>query len=320
MIGIRVFTRGISAEERPRIIQASALAITDAFKAQGSVENVKICQWKWHPDAAECKPGDFQQIQIGATYKFKFTTGEIEAAVSVEIFPSPKLAEAIGASNRPLDILIETVGWAGDEKFHSFYRLLDLQPNAAVEVIEEILRRLAYQDVKIKTSQGIRYARVEELIAWIKTSQNYNFDLDNAMPIHYCPWTEQLAHDIYRISPPSYAKLGGQRGMEKVVKNAALPLLKYLQEHYRTRKTGRILQLIPHTNPAPSHHHRELVNTLKASVQHALKTAASQGAKKLLEEKGEITWEDYLREVIKEFKKSIEETIQRRKKLAHSDV
>ncbi|MEM4755503.1 hypothetical protein, partial [Pyrobaculum sp.] len=78
--------------------------------------------------------------------------------------------------------------------------------------------------------------------------------------------------------------------------------------------------LIPHTNPAPSHHHRELVNTLKASVQHALKTAASQGAKKLLEEKGEITWEDYLREVIKEFIKSIEETIQRRKKLAHSDV
>jgi len=296
---------------RRRVAVALGLALAVALKRAGSFEGVEARSWRGVPDVAYVG-GEKVDIELGRrvdvgvvesiagrkkwdgiTVTLNGELGKVKLGVDIDIYADEYVPVRAGITDEGLDVLAEPRGHVGGGVVESFYELFDVEHERMRAVVEEFIAEMRRVALKAACPLWRAAARVYAL-------RDYGFAPEDAMPLWYRPWIAQMARDLYRMAPPGLRELAGPYGMRRIVKGVAPELLKRLERYYDVKPHEDALQLIPLSAEA----HRGAVADLR-DVLTSLSTAANMDARKTIDEKGYLGWEEYVEALEKELRQRL---------------
>jgi len=200
-----------------------------------------------------------------------------------------------GITNEGLEVLAEPRCHIGDEVVDSFYELFDVEYEKMRAVVEELIAEIHYVELKVATYTGVRTYPLWRAAARVNAIHNYSFAPENAIPLWYRPWIRQITRDLYRLPPPGLRRLVGLHGVRRIIRDVAPELRKYLERYYIVRQPHEsVMQLIPRASSPSTQSRRNAIAGLKNILTEAMRETASKGARRIIDEKGYIDWQEYI--------------------------
>ncbi len=322
MIAIKILKPrvGLTPMSRRRVAVALGLALAAALKRVGRFEHIETRTWRGVPDVAHIS-GEEVDVELsrhvdigavesvarelrrwdGATVMLSGKLGAVELGVDIDIYAGehvPVLAEIL---KEAIDVLAEPRGHVGGDVVESFYELFDVEREGMMAVFEEFVAEVCNTKLKVATYTEMEVRPLWRLVAEVYVLRDYSFAPEDAVPLWYRPWIRQMSGYIYRLAPPGLRELAGLSGMRKIVENIAPELLKRLERYYTVKQHEDVLQLIPLSTET----HRGAVAELRGVLAEAMKAAAGARAWRIINEKGHLDWEEYVKALEEELRQRL---------------
>ena len=317
MLGPRVELTPVS---RRRAAVALGLALAAALMRVGRFESVEICTWRGVPNAAHVS-GKRLNVELschvdvgvvediagelrrwdGVTLALSGVLGRAELGVEIDIYAGKYVPVQAGIVNEGVDVLAEPRCHVGGSVVESFYELFDAGREEMRAVFEKFVAEMCNIKLKAATRAEAGTRPLWRLVAGVYALRDYSFAPEDTAPLWYRPWVGQMAKYLYRLAPPGLKELVGLYGMRRVVGNAAPELLKYLARHFDATQHEDALQLVPLSAGA----HRGAVAELKEVLAEAMKAAAGARAQKIINKKGHLDWEEYVKVLEEELRQRL---------------
>jgi hypothetical protein len=332
MIGIKVLKprTGLMPRSYRRISTALGLALAIALNRASKFKfNVKeACAWRGTPDTVyiKCDPinielGRHVDMDLagkiaeefgrkrwdGVTVTLNGELGKAKLEVDIDIYANEYVPLRAGITNERLEVLAEPRGYIDDEVIDNFYELFDLEYDNMRAVIEELTAEMYFVELKVATYTGVRTYKLSEATARVVALRNYSFTPEDTIPLWYRPWTRQIARTLYTLTPPGLGRLVGHYGMRSIVNDIAPELRRYLERYYEVieRPSEKAIQLIPKATSPSTQNHRKAITELREILKEAMKTTAGEKARKIIQEKGYIDWQDLIETLEEELRQRL---------------
>jgi len=320
---------GLMPTSQRRIAIALGLALTIALKRVGNFK-IEARAWRGAPDMAyvngekvDLELGRHVDIDVvdniarefrhkkwdGITVTLDGELGKVKLGIDIDMYANEYVPVRAGITNEGLEVLAEPRGHIGDEVVDSFYELFDVEYEKMRAVVEELIAEIQYVELKVATYTGVRTYPLWRAAARVNAIHNYSFALENAIPLWYRPWIRQITRDLYRLPPPGLRRLVGLHGVRRIIRDAAPELRKYLERYYivRPKPHENAMQLIPRASSPSTQSHRNAIAGLKNILTEAMRETASKGARRIIDEKGYIDWQEYIETLEEELKQRLTE-------------
>ena len=303
---------GLRPASYRRVSAALGLALAVALRRAGNFDAVEAEAWKGAPDAVkETFTVDVKRHvneeaiktvaerlgrHSGVTIKLQGRLGRAELAVDIDIYSHEYVPVLAGILDESAEVLAEPRGHTGGRPVASFYQLFDAEYEAMKALAEELVAELHMVELRVATGTGVRTHPLWRLAARVHTMHEHSAHPKYAIPLWYRPWAWQLARSLYALTPPELRRLAGPRGLVRVIKENAKPLLNYLAQHYvvALRRLENAIQLIPKPLSPPTQTHQKAVEALAKAVASAMRRAAGERARRAIEERGYLDWHTYV--------------------------
>jgi len=330
MIGISVLKpkTGLMPRSYRRISTALGLALATSLNRVGNFKVKEACAWRGMPDTAIFKcdpvniePGRHVNTDLvkeiaeefgkkrwdGITVTLNGELGKAKLEVDIDIYANEYVPLRAGITNEGLEVLAEPRGYIDDEVIDNFYELFDLEYDDMRAVIEELTAEISYVELRVVTYTGVRTYKLSEVTARVVALRNYSFTPEDAIPLWYRPWTRQMARTLYTLTPPELRRLVGSYGMRSIVNDIAPELRRYLKRYYIVdeRHGEKAIQLIPKATSPSTQNHRKAITELREILKEAMKTTAGEKARKIIQEKGHIDWQDLIETLEEELRQRL---------------
>ncbi len=310
-----------------RITIALGLALMIALKRIGDFEIIEARAWRGASDTAYVN-GEKVDIELsrhvdidavdniarefrgkkwdGITVTLNGELGKAKLGIDVDMYASEYVPERAGITNEGLEVLAEPRDYIGDEVIDSFYKLFDVEYEKMRAVVEELIAEIHYVELKVATYTGVRTYPLWRAAARVNAIHNYSFALENAIPLWYRPWIRQISRDLYRLPPPGLRRLVGLHGVRRIIRDVAPELRKYLERYYIVRQPHEnAMQLIPRASSPSTQSRRNAIAGLKNILTEAMRETASKGARRIIDEKGYIDWQEYIETLEEELRQRL---------------
>ena len=330
MIGISVLKprTGLMPRSYRRISTALGLSLATALNKVGNFRVKEACAWRGTSDVAifKCDPVNIElgrhvntdlagkiaeefgrKRWDGVTVTLNGELGKAKLEVDIDIYANEYVPLRLGITNEGLEVLAEPRGYINDEVIDNFYELFDLEYDDMRAVIEELTAEMYFVELKAATYTGVRTYKLSEATARVVALRNYSFTPENTIPLWYRPWARQIARTLYTLTPPGLRRLVGHYGMRSIVNDIAPELRRYLERYYEVieRPSEKAIQLIPKATSPSTQNHRRAVTELRKILTEAMRETASDGARRIIQEKGYIDWQEYIETLEEELRQRL---------------
>jgi hypothetical protein len=307
---------GLTPMSRRRVAVALGLALAAALRRVGRFEHAEIRAWRGVPDVQgekiDIELGNRVDINVvdsiakcrgwdGITITLDGEFGMVKLGVDIDVYAHEHVPVQAGITKERINVLAEPRGhvWGGGV-VESFYELFGVEEKKMRILINEFIAEMRCMELEVETYTEASMWSLWRLVAKVYAMRDYSFRPEYAMPLWYRPWVRQMAEDLYRLAPPRRRELVGLLGMRRVVKCVAPELLKYLMWYYEVKLHEDALQLVP----SSTNSHRGAIEDLRDKLTQSINAVSSIEAKKIIEKRGYLDWEEYIR--------TLEEDLRRR--------
>ncbi len=319
MIAIKILKPriGLAPMSRRRAAAALGLALAAALKRAGRFEHVETRAWRGAPDAAHIS-GEEVDVELsrhvdigvvesiakklrrwdGVTVALDGRLGAVELGVEIDIYAGGHVPVLAGILKETIDVLAEPRGHVGGDVVESFYELFDVEREGMKAVFEEFVAEMCNAELKVATYVEVETRPLWRLVAGVYALRDYSMAPEGAAPLWCRPWIRQMARYLYRLAPLGLRELVGHYGMRIAVENVVPELLKHLAWYYDVKLYEDALQLVPLSARA----HRDAVAELRRILVEAMKTVAGVKARKIVDERGYLDWEECVKALGEELK------------------